>query len=373
MRHSLAAVPGVRGLPGRLRGVDRRVVLFDSWRGRYSDNPRAIFEAMRRRRTDHRFVWVLRRDERAPEGAEIVAPESAGHLRWLNRAGSLVFNNTAPAYFRPRDSVTYLQTWHGTPLKRIAFDIEGRATAPPRKYFDTLRREVRRWDALISPNPFSTRVFRRSFAFGGRILETGYPRNDLLLLAPDATAVRRQVRMRYGIREEVRAVLYAPTLRDSEPFSLALDLGRLTGELGDDVVVLLRAHHVVAATAAGAARSRVINVSGVGDIADLYLAADVLITDYSSAMFDFAITNKPIILFLYDLEDYRDRVRGLNLDIQAEAPGPVVRSTGEVVSLVAGLDALQAANAERHRAFVRRFCPFDDGRASERVIDAVFG
>jgi CDP-glycerol glycerophosphotransferase len=111
------------------------------------------------------------------------------------------------------------------------------------------------------------------------------------------------------------------------------------------------------------------NVSGYPDIRDLYLAADVLITDYSSAMFDFAVTRKPIVLFAHDLDEYRDGVRGFYFDLEAEAPGPLCRTSDEII------DALGEHNArsDRYERFRQRFCPLDDGRAAARVVDRVFG
>jgi CDP-glycerol glycerophosphotransferase len=115
------------------------------------------------------------------------------------------------------------------------------------------------------------------------------------------------------------------------------------------------------------------NVSDYPDIRDLYLAADVLITDYSSAMFDFAVTSKPIVLFPYDLDEYRDAVRGFYFELDAEAPGPLCQTTHGVIDAIRDLDSVHAAHAERYVRFRERFCPFDDGTAAARVVDRVMG
>src|SRR5205814_1536670 len=112
------------------------------------------------------------------------------------------------------------------------------------KYMRALRRDIAAWDYLLSPNPFSTDVFRRAFRFGGEILETGYPRNDLLS-APDRDATRARARAALGIEEDVRAILYAPTWRDDAAFTLELDVAGLLDRLGEGHVLLLRAHQLV--------------------------------------------------------------------------------------------------------------------------------
>ena len=155
-------------------------------------------------------------------------------------------------------------------------------------------------------------------------------------------------------------------------FELALDVRRARAALGRDHVLLLRAHHFMATDRAWRRGDGfVLDVSDYPDIADLYLAADVLVTDYSSAMFDFAGTGKPMLFFAYDLERYRDEVRGLYFDLEAQAPGPVLRTSDEVVA------ALRAGaydqHADAYADFVKTYCPYDDGFASARVIERLWG
>ena len=367
--------------PGRLpvlrrgisatRRLDPRVILFESWHGAYNDSPRALSEALHRRRADFEHVWAVAPGiSDVPDWATTVQPESRAYLEALGRAGHVVSNNTMPGYFHKRRSMTYLQTWHGTPLKRIAFDIPGRSLANKPKYMRALRRDIAAWDYLVSPNPFSTEVFRRAFRFEGEILETGYPRNDLLS-SPDRQAIRSRVRAALEIPDGFSTILYAPTWRDDAAFSLALDIDALLDRL-DGHVLLLRAHQLVARTVEASARPGLLDVSTYPDNRDLYLAADVLITDYSSAMFDFAVTCKPIVLFTYDLDRYRDEIRGFYFDFEAEAPGPLLATTGEVIEALTDLDGVVRRYESAYHAFRRRFCGLEDGRASERVVDAVF-
>ncbi|GAA3227310.1 CDP-glycerol glycerophosphotransferase family protein [Actinocorallia longicatena] len=358
----------------------RDLVLYDSMNGRrYSCNPRALFERLREQDRDLDHVWISADGQFAPpEGARVVLSGTREHYDAVARARYLVVNNRMPPWFRKREGQTYLQTWHGTPLKTLGFDVRTLGEARNGAW-ERIRGDVPHWDHLISPNPFTTPIMRRAYGYEGPVLETGYPRNDLLN-DPMRDVRAARVRAALGLPPGKRVVLYAPTWRDDliigrkqrRPYQLALDLGRARAELGHDHVLLLRAHHHMGTGRAWRhADSFVVDASGYPDIADLYLVADVLVTDYSSAMFDFAVTGKPILLFAYDLEHYRDEVRGFYFDLAAEAPGPLVRTSDELIAELRSPD--DGAHKQAYADFAARFCPYDDGRAAERVINEVWG
>jgi CDP-glycerol glycerophosphotransferase len=174
-------------------------------------------------------------------------------------------------------------------------------------------------------------------------------------------------------------VMYAPTYRDHVVdrrgryrLDLHLDLERLKQAVGDDTVILFRKHHYVADQVPTDADGFVRDVSKYPDGTELMLAADVLVTDYSSMMFDFANTGRPMLFFTYDLEAYGDEIRGFYVDYVATVPGPLLDTTDQVADALRDIDAVQADYAERYAAFSERFCELDDGRASERVVDRIF-
>jgi len=368
----IARIPALRRVPQLLGPIRTDVVLFDSWRGQFSDNPRAISEELHRRGSGLRHVWVLdpALECDVPEWVTPVAPGSLAHLSMLGRARYLVANGTVPGFHHKRRGTTFLQTWHGTPLKRIGFETRWQPSRASQQARRTLKRNVPNWDLLLSPSRFSTPLLRQAFRFEGPILETGYPRNDLLL-APEADEIRTRTRAALGIADGRRAVLYAPTFRDDARFSREAEVQRLAHELGDEHVVLLRMHEIDAARAALAPSALFKDVSGYRDNRELYLAADALITDYSSLMFDFAITRKPMLFFTPDLEHYRDELRGFYIDFEAEAPGPLLASVEQVADAVLNLDAIVDRSRDAYARFVDRFCDLDDGHASERAVDAL--
>ncbi|WP_067491409.1 bifunctional glycosyltransferase/CDP-glycerol:glycerophosphate glycerophosphotransferase [Actinomadura hibisca] len=359
--------------PGFLAEPLRDMAMFESFRGRqYSDNPRAIYEEMARRRPELEYVWVTKDGQfAAPEGVRTVLYGSREHFRVLAQAKFLVGNDPMPEWLRKREGQFYLQTWHGTPLKRIGYDIERPQFKNAQDYLRRFSADVAQWDALVSPNPFSTPIMQRAFRYDGEMLESGYPRNDLAARGDAARALR--VRSLLGIPEGKKVVLYAPTWRDDQAraggysMELQLDLADAREALGDEHVLLVRGHFNLGGGVAGTDGEFAIDVSRYPDIADLYLISDIMITDYSSVMFDFAVTGRPQLFFTYDLERYRDQLRGFYFDFEAEAPGPLCHTSAELIAAIA--DPRAAEYAERYRAFQAKFCPWDDGDAAARAVD----
>ncbi|MEZ0072825.1 CDP-glycerol glycerophosphotransferase family protein [Planotetraspora sp. GP83] len=340
---------------------------FDSYGGgQYSCNPRAVSEELGRRRPDMELIWVTRDGQfTVPAGVRTVLYGSREHEQALRSCRFVVANRrTQPSWYAKRPGQMFVQTWHGTPLKRLGRDIAGMPYAQ-RDLDEDLERYAAMWDLMVSPSPFATPILRGAFGYRGEMLESGYPRTDVLF----RPGRDRWVRRRLSIPEDRRVILYAPTWRDDEltgrrRLGLELDVGRAVEALGLDDVLLVRTHYLVADRMT--IPPGVIDVSRFPDMADLLAATDVLITDYSSAMFDFACTGRPMVFFTYDLERYRDEVRGFYFDFEEEAPGPIVRNSDEVI------EALKYADATpykvRYQDFSDKFCPWDDGHASERVV-----
>jgi len=360
----------------------RDAVVFVSWKGKQcGDNPLAVAEELRRRGDDREHIWaVADYSVPAPDGARTVLTGTEDYFEALARSRYLIANDDMSGRYRKRDGQVYVQTWHGTPLKRIGFDIGQPQFISGMAYFEVLAQDVAMWDLLLSPNPFSTPIMRRAFRYEGEILESGYPRNDVLRSA-DADRIAADVRRRIGLPSGKRVVLYAPTWRDNQyyasgryRFDFRLDLERAWRELGDDHVFLIRGHHHMAEDVpAGARPDFAINVTAYPDIAELFLVSDVLVTDYSSVMFDFAPTGKPMLFFTYDLEQYRDSLRGFYFDFETEAPGPLLATSEQVIAAIADADAVASAHRAAYSAFTAKFCPLDDGKAAARACDRIFG
>jgi CDP-glycerol glycerophosphotransferase len=363
------------------RGL-RDAVVFVSFKGRQvSDNPLGIAAELRRRGDSREHIWVINDwAVQVPDGATAVLLDTKACWQALARSAYLVSNDDMPRGFTKRPGQLYVQTWHGTPLKRIAFDVAKMQSFAGREYMQLLAHDVACWDVLLSPNPVSTAILQQAFRFGGEMLESGYPRNDVLARDQGAATAAR-VRERIGVPAGKRVVMYAPTWRDNQfyasgryRFDMRLDLERAWQALGDDYVLLVRGHHQMADDVrAGPRPGFAINVTDYPDVAELFLASDALITDYSSMMCDFAVTGRPMLFFTYDLADYRDSVRGLYVDLEREVPGPLLGTSDEVIDAIGSLDAISAQYRDAYATFVAKFCPLDDGKAGARVCDRIFG
>ena len=352
-------------------------IVYVAFRGHFSDSPRALYEELVRRGVDATHTWLSAPHTQAsfPDGVATVEFGSPESIAALEAADVVISNDHIPLDWEKRPETTYLQTWHGTPLKRIHNDVlwapEGRLAY--------LEHDIARWDHLLSPNPASTPRFRKAFGYEGPVHETGYPRNDVLN-SPDRDRVRARVRADLGIGDEQTVVLYTPTWRDDlvfnktgpRDFEFAIDIDDFSARLGNDHVLLLRLHNMVMDRLEIAEGSAVRDVCGHPDISELYLAADVLVTDYSSTMFDFAITGRPILYLTYDLEYFQNELRGFYFDLAEAAPTPLLRTSAELVEALADLDAVMAASAERYERFRETFCSLEDGHATERVLDLIF-
>jgi len=354
----------------------RDAVLFESFFGRqYSCNPKAIYEEMVRRGVDMDLVWSTADGQfRVPGDGRTVLRGSSEYYEIASSARIIVNNCLQMQGYVKREGQRYLQTWHGTPYKHIAFDlVQGGRIAAGTTALDRYLEDVPMWDALLSPGPHVTELLRKAFRYDGEVIESGYPRNDLLY-APDRHARALQVRRRLGIPSGRRVALYVPTWREDVYLTrgrlvrLALDVEQVAKALGEEFAVLVRQHHLVADRTTGIG-SQVIDVTAYPEIGELFLIADVLITDYSSVMFDFAGTGRPLLFFTPDLEFYTDELRGAYFDLAEEAPGPLLRTTDEVIDVLRDLDATALEHAAALRAFRERYCPMDDGEAASRVVD----
>lgn len=362
-----AVYPAARELPLQ------DLVFFETFHGRSAgDNPGGICEELLHQGTDLELAFcVIDRSVVLPPGVRSIVRFSREYFELLARARYVVTNASTPYFFRKREGQVCLQTWHGTPLKRIAHD------RPNLDFFNWHHRrqllEARNaWDALLTQSDFCTTALQSAFLFEGPVLQLGYPRNDVLS-SVDAPCVREETRRRLGIAPDAFVVLYAPTWRDNQRVGqvfdkvLFLETDKvLSGIAGS--VVLVRGHYnsIKAAESVDPGR-RVIDVTRYPDIAHLYLAADALVTDYSSVFFDFALVDKPMAFLAPDLDAYRDDNRGFYLDYHETVPGPVCEDTEAVVAAFTAPDDWKGRRAE----FRGRYAPLDDGRASARVLAAI--
>ncbi|MDI3389427.1 bifunctional glycosyltransferase family 2 protein/CDP-glycerol:glycerophosphate glycerophosphotransferase [Streptomyces sp. B-S-A8] len=363
--------------------VKKGLVVFESQLGKqYSDSPKAIYEEMLRQGLRFEAVWSYAGSpEGFPAEATLVRRWSLPYLRALAQAEFWIDNQSYPLKLTKRPETTYIQTWHGSALKRMGFD-EAAWKLKSKARQQEQQRVLNRFDRFLIRSEHDVRTLAKAFRLQERtLLRVGYPRNDALVHAREREAAagrraRGPLAAELGIPEDKQVLLYAPTFRKhggrNQRFELPFDVERFAAELGDRYVLLVRAHYLNHVVLPPSVRGTVIDVSARHDVNPLMELSDALITDYSSVMFDYALLDRPLLFFAYDYEEYAHEGRGTYFDLLERAPGPVVRTEDE---LYGALDSLAEDDAkyqpERER-FVAEFGEYDKGTAARSIVEQFF-
>lgn len=366
--------------------VKKDIILFESNLGRnYTGNPRAIYEEIVRQGLDKQYecVWFFENPRKKIKGnAKIVKRARLQYLYYMAVAKVWVFDCRQPEFLIKRKETSYIQTWHGTPLKKLALDMEqidSVVSSSIDEYHEQFRKNTATWDYLISQNHFSTETFRRCFDFEGKpIFEVGYPRNDVLFKHNNERDINR-LKEKYNIPKDKKVILYAPTWRDNEfyvqgvyKFVSPLDFKKAQKELGDEYVFLVKYHYLVSDKIDWSEyEGFVYSFNEKVDISRLYLIADMMITDYSSVMFDYSLLKRPMFFFAYDLENYENNLRGFYFDFLKEAPGPISKTTDQLISDIKSYDEKEWE--EKYSQFSQKYNSADDGKASAKIVEKIKG
>ena len=371
----------------RFVAIRDNIIIFESYGGtRYADSVRAIYEELLEDENyrSFYFVWAFKNPEDYAfllknHHTVLVRKGTKEYRKYYAQARFWINNVTVPDYFKPKKGQIYVETWHGTPLKRLGCDIETDADVRQtrghmhRRY----RAKGRKVTYFLSPSDYYTDVIASAFAKKDKasaFLNTGYPRNDKLFnFTPEQVASYKE---KYHIPTDKKILLYAPTWRESLQdneghFTLknGIDFNRLFDLIGDDYVILYRAHHQIKSHELPES-SQLIDVSSVDDVEDLYLVSDMLITDYSSTMFDFANLHRPMIFHMYDRREYEEDIRGFYLSTD-ELPGPITATTEELANAILSLPD-DFSYEEKYTAFHEKYNQYDDGKSAKRVIRMCF-
>lgn len=365
--------------------VRQNVILFESSMGRnYTGNPRAIYEEMVNQGLDkkYRIIWFFEDTKtKIPGKAKIVKHARFLYLYYFAIARVWVFDCRQPEFLVKKKETIYIQTWHGTPLKKLALDMDkvnmGGET-DIEKYRSDFKKNTGTWDYLISQNEFSTKIFTSCFDFHKEFLQIGYPRNDVLFHGNKEENIRA-IKKRMGIPLDKKVLLYAPTWRDNQfynsknyKFASQLDFDALREALEKEYVLIVKYHYLVKDTLDWSKYEGFIyQCNEKEEISSLYLVADALITDYSSVMFDYSLLNRPMFFFAYDLEAYRDELRGFYFDFINEVPGPISQTTEELIRDIKEYDATRWE--EKWKLYHEKFNGVDDGSASRQVCHLIEG
>lgn len=376
--------------------VNEKMVLFESFMGRkYADSPKAIYEYMLENPEykDYEFVWFFKdrcMDEylflEKNERTKLILWGGPEYYKYYAQGKYWFTNSRIISAISPKENQVYVQCWHGTPLKRLGFDIKVDASDAKNDAEATremYEEDARKYTYMISPSAYCSEKFISAFnlkALGKEniMIEEGYPRNDVLTNTTQEYTT--EIREKLSIPEGKKVILYAPTWRDNQHtrgvgyvYEAPIDFNRLKKTIGDEYVILFRAHYFIDnAFDFSKDEGFVIDVCDYPEINDLYIVSDILITDYSSVFFDYGILKRPIIFYMYDLDYYKDELRGFYIDI-SELPGPIIKTQHELEEKIDTIELWTSTGEykKKYERFTSKFTYLDDGHATERVTKRI--
>ena len=372
--------------------VDDKTILFEVFGGRnYSCSPKYIYEKMitMPEFKDYKFVWSFKNkdahDVKKCDNLIIVKHNSKDYYKYCASSKYWIVNSIMGEHIKKKDNQIYVQCWHGTPLKRLRNDIEvsGSVLNTIKEIRKRNDRDSSRFDYFLSPSKFATEKFTSAFNLinlGKKdiIIEEGYPRNELLFTYKQDDVKR--LKEKFGVPEGKKVIFYLPTFRDNQhtsgvgyTYNLGIDFDRLKKKFGDKYVILFSAHYFVANSIdLSKYEGFVINTNGImDDINEAYIISDIIMTDYSSVFFDFANLKRPMLFYMYDIDDYKGNLRDFYLDLD-ELPGPIAKTQDELEKNLENIDEISEKYKEKYKKFNKKFNYLDDKDATIRVINKIF-
>lgn len=371
--------------------VDDKTIFFEVYDGRnYTCSPKAIYEKMLTMKEfkDFKFVWAFndpsKHDVLKDKRLVIVKTKTRDYYKYISSSKYWIVNSIMDECITKKKGQVYVQCWHGTPLKRLRYDIEvnGAVLNTIEEIRKRNDRDASKFDYFISPSKYCTEKFTSAFnliALGKKniIIEEGYPRNDALFNRNKKDIDK--IKEKLGIPKDKKVICYLPTFRDNQhtsgvgyTYNLAIDFDSLKKRFGKDYVILFKPHYFIANKIdLSKYKNFVYNVANYDEINDIYLASDLLITDYSSVFFDYANLNRPVMFYMYDFDDYKNNLRDFYISLD-ELPGPIAKTQKELEDYIVNVDKSISKYKKTYDKFNDKYNYLDDGNASERVIRKIF-
>lgn len=369
--------------------TNSKTVMFFSFKGKsYSCSPRAIYEYMLNdeKYKDFTFIWAFSNPEEFVElsknrNTKLVEYGSKMYERLLAKSKYWIFNYRVDDHIYPKKDQVYVQCWHGTPLKKLGYDLKNTSNAmnSQAEIRQKYKTDAKKFKYMLSPSKFASGAFASAWNLvntnmTNKLIELGYPRNDFLYnyQAEDVTKIKEALQL----PKNKKVILYAPTWRDDQhksgvgyTYKTEVNFDLLQEKLQNEYIILFRAHYLVANSFDFEKyKGFIYNVSDYSNINELYIISDMLITDYSSVFFDYANLKRPMIFYMYDFEKYKDDLRGFYIDINT-LPGKITKTEEELI------DAIEQAQNfeynEKYKKFNETYNYLDDGKASQRVVEKI--
>jgi len=373
--------------------VQDNIIVFESFMGRaYSDSQKALYKEMLKDKffKGFTFVWAFKNPENYEyltknKNTVVIKYNSKGFYKYMSMSKYWITNSRLPEYLIKKKKQKYIQCWHGTPLKRLGFDIKvegGNALNTIKEIKEKYEEDAKRYDYMLSPSAFCTEKFVSAFNLKklkkeNVIVEMGYPRNDYLFnhTKQDVDKLKKSL----GIPKDKKVILYAPTWRDNQhtagvgyTYNLNLDFDRLKEKLEKDYVIIFRTHYFVFNSFDFEKyKGFIFNMSNHDDVNECYILSDIIITDYSSVFFDYANLKRPMLFYMYDLDEYQGKLRDFYFSLD-ELPGPIVKTQDELEEELDNISNYYERFKEKYDSFNDKFNYLDGAKCSKKVINEIF-
>jgi CDP-glycerol glycerophosphotransferase len=360
----------------KIIGINENKIVFISFDGKsYSDNPKAISEKLHELYPNFEIVWLFNNPKEkskiVPKYVKCVNSDSYNALKELATAKFWVDNFCKPLNTYKSKNQIYIQTWHGDRgFKKILHDSN---FVPPN--FKVIESDI--CDLAISGSKYGNMQYISAFKYEGEIQQVGYPRNDILV--NKNRDIAKSVKKALNIKLSTNILLYAPTLRrestqrnlnqEIKEINLIEVLNTLEEKTDEDWICLVRAHSAVSGLSGIPYSGNIIDVSSYEDMSELLLISDMLITDYSSSAGDFALLERPIILFQNDRDEYLEKDRAFYFEIE-KSPFIIAMSQPELIKIIKEFDKSKVS--KNCKAILDFYDTNETGKSSEAVANFIF-
>lgn len=351
-----------------------KIFFFSYYGNQYGDSPKYISEYLVKNYLSDKFdiVWQFNdvNSHKDIEGIRKVKTMSLRYFYDLCTSKVIITNFRTTDLFKKRKDQYYIQTWHSSlRLKQIEKDAEN---SLPKGYLEMAKKDSKKCDLLLSGCRYSTDIFKRAFWYDGEIFEHGTPRSDMLF--EKNIELNNKVKKELNIEKNKKVVLYAPTFRKGDSLEFynvhyQKVLKKLAEKFGGEWIFLVRLHpHLVSKSKELVYGDNVLDATKYDDIQELLSITDILISDYSSLMFDFALTERPCFLYVPDLEQYIKNDRKLYFDIK-ELPFIYTLNNEELINEISKFNNEKYIN--KLKEFSNKVGSLEDGKACERLANKI--
>ncbi len=360
----------------RMFPVNNKKIVFQSFKGLgFCDSPKYIYQETHKQHLICNPIWITKKEyiDQFPEEIKLVPYNTIRSIYELSTAKIWIDNCRKESNVKKRNNQFYIETWHnGISLKQVEKSVENKLSE---RYVKNAKHDSKLVDIFISNSSFSTQRYRKDFWYDGKIVEFGLPRNDIFFQNDEhINAIKKKVFEYFKIRENTKVLLYAPTFRKSFNIDCYINnlddvLVELKNKFSGEWVAMIHYHPNIVNNRDSIHNPHFINSNYYPDFQEILLSCSVLITDYSSTMFEFSFNSRPVFLYMSDYNDYKND-RDFEFNIQ-ELPYPIATNKSELISTIRSFD--NNSYCQKVISFFNEIALYEYGNSSEKIVEIIKG